>query len=243
MGFAEGSADIVLLAWARHLGFDDAAFAHVRFSPESTGSERLVREDDSSDSITFVRLFGHSALLGPAWATEAAAKFSDEELSEHATLLRLSRERGGHGLGTSALLFADDLPLAHPRGEVTVSHGHPEAIELEGMCPPDDANEARLSSMSHCFTVMDDSGGNGSPVACGAYAEWEGILADMGVLVRPDLRRRGLGTLAVSIAAHEALASGLTLQWCTPLDNRGALGLARSLGFADGGTVTSVLLR
>jgi GNAT superfamily N-acetyltransferase len=110
--------------------------------------------------------------------------------------------------------------------------------------------------MGHCFTVLDapgtDENGNdsqssqsshSSPVACGAYAEWEGILADMGILVRPEFRRRGLGTLAASIAAHEALASGLTLQWCTALDNRGALGLARSLGFADGGTVTSVLLR
>ncbi len=243
MGFAEGSADIVLLAWARHLGFDDAAFAHVRFSATTAGSERLVREDDGADSITFVRLFGHSALVGPAWATEEAGGYSDEELSEHATLMRLSREHGGHGLGTSALLFADDLPLAQPGGEVTVSHGHPEAIELEGMCPPDDANEARLGSMSHCFTLMDGADDAGNPVACGAYAEWEGILADMGVLVRPELRRQGLGTLAASIASHEALASGLTLQWRAALDNRGALALARSLGFADGGTVTSVLLR
>ncbi|OFI37437.1 GNAT family N-acetyltransferase [Arthrobacter sp. SW1] len=248
MGFSEGSADIVLLAWARHLGLDDAAFAHVRFSLPSdgggvAGGERLVREDPGATAITFVRLFGHSALTGPAWAIDAAADYDDEELSDHSTLLRLSREHGGHGLGTSALLFADDLPLAQPRGEVTVSHGHPEAIQLEGLCPPDDVNEARLTSMGHCFTVMDGPGHDAAPVACAAYAEWEGILADMGVLVRPELRRQHLGTLATSIAAHEALAAGLTLQWRTALDNRGALALARGLGFADGGTVTSVLLR
>lgn len=243
MGFTEGSADIILLAWARHLGFDDAAFAHVRFSGAMPEGERLVREDEGAGSITFVRLFGHSALVGPGWAAEAAAELSDDELSDHATLLRLSRQHGGHGRGTSALLFADDLALAQPRGEITVSHGHPEAIQLESMCPPDDANEARLSSMSHFFTVMDGPDSGNSPIACGAYAEWEGILADMGVLVRPEMRRQGLGTLAASIAAHEALAAGLTLQWRTALDNRGALGLGRSLGFADGGTVTSVLLR
>ncbi|BAS16728.1 hypothetical protein AHiyo8_50310 [Arthrobacter sp. Hiyo8] len=74
--------------------------------------------------------------------------------------------------------------------------------------------------MDHHFTVMDGNEPDRKPVACGAYAEWQGILADMGVLVPPDLRRQGLGTLAASIAAHEALASGLTLQWRTALDNR-----------------------
>jgi RimJ/RimL family protein N-acetyltransferase len=61
--------------------------------------------------------------------------------------------------------------------------------------------------------------------------------------VPPELRRQGLGTLAASIAAHEALASGLTLQWRTALDNRGSIALARKLGFVDGGIHTSVLLR
>lgn len=238
-----GSAEIVLLAWARHLGFDDEAFSFVSGPAAARTGERLVREDDDAESITFVRLFGRSALVAPAWAVAAAAGLSDDQLSEHSTLLRISREHGGHGLGTSALLFADDLPLFQPGGEVTVSHGHPEAIELEGRCPPDDVNEVHLSKMDHHFTVMDGNEPDRKPVACGAYAEWQGILADMGVLVPPELRRQGLGTLAASIAAHEALASGLTLQWRTALDNRGSMALARRLGFADGGIQTSVLLR
>jgi predicted GNAT family acetyltransferase len=84
--------------------------------------------------------------------------------------------------------------------------------------------------------------GQSVPVACGAYAEWEGILADVGVLVDPEWRRRGLGSLAASVAAHEALASGLTLQWRSDVSNKGSLAIARSLGFAAGGIQTSVLL-
>ncbi|BAS16729.1 hypothetical protein AHiyo8_50320 [Arthrobacter sp. Hiyo8] len=105
-----GSAEIVLLAWARHLGFDDEAFSFVSGSPAARTGERLVREDEDAESITFVRLFGRSALVAPAWAVAAAVELSDDQLSEHSALLRISREHGGHGLGTSALLFADDLP-------------------------------------------------------------------------------------------------------------------------------------
>jgi RimJ/RimL family protein N-acetyltransferase len=80
------------------------------------------------------------------------------------------------------------------------------------------------------------------PLACGAYSEWVGLLAHLGVLVDPEWRRRGLGSLAVSIAAQEALAAGLTLQWRTDVSNTGSLALARKLGLSAGGIQTSVHL-
>ena len=123
-----------------------------------------------------------------------------------------------------------------------MSHGNPEAIELEGLCPPDDVNEVGLSDLENRYTIIHDDEGQRVPVACGAYSEWEGILAHMGVLVAPEWRRRGLGALAASVAAHEALASGLTLQWRTDVSNKGSLATARSLGFSTGGIQTSVLL-
>lgn len=246
-----GSADIIQLAWARHLGLDDAAFAAARkIDAETAGSgavelgpgARITRTDESRKSVDFVRLFGASALVGPQWVLDAAAGIADEELAQHVTLLTITRSHGGHGQGAVALLFADELPLLQPSEKLTVSHGNPEAIELESLCPPDDVNEVGLSDLDHRFTIMRDDNGQSVPVACGAYTEWEGILADMGVLVDPDWRRRGLGSLAASIAAHEALASGLTLQWRADVSNKGALAIARSLGFATGGIHTSVLL-
>ncbi|MCO4236110.1 GNAT family N-acetyltransferase [Pseudarthrobacter raffinosi] len=232
-----GSAAIIQLAWARHLGLDDGAFA-----ASLTSGERLVRADDAAGTVEFVRLFGSSALVGPQWVIDAAAGIPDEEMAQHVTLLTLTRSHGGHGLGAAALFFADDLPLRQPSEELTVSHGNPEAIELEGLCPPDDVNEVHLSELGHRYTILHEVDGRRFPVACGAYGEWEGLLAQMGVLVDPEWRRRGLGSVAASIAAHAALAAGLTVQWRAEVSNTGAVALARQLGLSTGGIQTSVHL-
>ena len=235
MTLEPGSAEIIQLAWARRLGFDDGAFA-------SAAGRRLTRASESARSLQFIRLFGTSALVGPQWAVDAAVGYTDEELAQHVTLLTITRGHGGHGLGAAALFFADDLPLQQPAEELTISRGNPEAIELEALCPPDDVNEVGLADLEHRFTILHVEDGRRTPVACGAYTEWEGILAHLGVLVAPEWRRRGVGTLAASRAAHEALASGLTLQWRADVSNKGSLALARSLGFTAGGIQTSVLL-
>lgn len=232
-----GSAAIIQLAWARRLGLDDDAF-----SASLASGERSVRADESARTVEFVRLFGSSALVGPQWVIDAAAGIPDEEMAQHVTLLTLTRSHGGHGLGSAALFFADDLPLRQPPEEMTVSHGNPEAIELEGRCPPDDVNEVGLSELENRYTIIHQLDGRRVPLACGAYAERDGLLAHLGVLVDPEWRRRGLGTLAASIAAHEALASGLTLQWRADVSNTGALALARGMGFSTGGIQASVNL-
>ncbi|WP_426996622.1 GNAT family N-acetyltransferase [Pseudarthrobacter sp. N5] len=258
MTLQPGSADIIQLAWARHLGLDDGAFAAAWAAGSggdaggdadaggpgtSDSRHRITRADESARRVEFVRLFGSSALVGPQWVLDAAVGIPDSELAQHVTMLTITRSHGGHGLGAAALFFADDLPLRQPSEELTVSHGNPEAIELEGLCPPDDVNEVGLADLENRYTIIQVEEGRRVPVACGAYSEWEGMLAHMGVLVDPEWRRRGVGSLAASIAAHEALASGLTLQWRADVSNKGALAIARSLGFVTGGIHTSVLLR
>jgi hypothetical protein len=57
MTLEPGSADIIALAWARHLGFDDGDFA-------AAAGVRLNRADESRRTVDFVRLFGTSALVG-----------------------------------------------------------------------------------------------------------------------------------------------------------------------------------
>jgi GNAT superfamily N-acetyltransferase len=233
-----GSAAIIQLAWARRLGLDDDAFGTALAT-----DERIVRADESARTVEFVRLFGSSVLVGPQSVIDAAAGIPDAEMAQHVTLLTLTRDHGGHGLGAAALFFADDLPLQQPAEELTVSHGNPEAIELEGRCPPDDVNEVGLSDLENRYTIVHEQDGRRVPLACGAYGEWEGLLANMGVLVDPEWRRHGLGSLAGSIAAHEALAAGLTLQWRADVSNTGCLALARKLGLSAGGIQTSVHLR
>jgi hypothetical protein len=177
--------------------------------------------------------------VAPAAVVRAADALDDDELADHATLLRITRAHGGHGLGTGSLYFADDLPLRQPARETTVSQSAADATALERLCPPDDVNEVGLDRLDHRFTLIDD----GAPVACGAYAEVQGLLAQLGVLVAPESRRQGMGQLAAAIAAHEALASGLVLQWRAEVSNTASNRLARSLGLDWAGTQTSVLLR
>ncbi|WP_434615041.1 GNAT family N-acetyltransferase [Arthrobacter sp. A5] len=234
MSFDEGGIPIVQLAWERRLGLHDGAIG--RAAEPDTG--RVVKRDDDAVTLSFIRLWGRSLLVGPGWVVDAAAGFTDAELTDHATLLGLTRAYGGHGLGTASLYFADDLPLVQPATELAVSAGNPAAVRLELQCPPDDANEVRLGTLEHKFTLMNED----VPLACGAYTEWQGLLARLGVLVAPDQRRQGWGLLAASVAAHEALASGLILQWRADVSNFASNALARSLGLEWAGTQTSVRL-
>ncbi|MGM0928613.1 MAG: GNAT family N-acetyltransferase [Actinomycetota bacterium] len=225
-----GTSDIVLLAWARLLGFADNAFA--------SGAGRLTKINNDAGALTFVRLFERSALVGPEWAVEAAAPYSDDELAEHQTLMQVSREHGGHGLGKAVLSYADDLPVVQPEREVTVSTAGSDVARLEGMCPPDDIHDVALAGMDKSFVLLDGS----TPMAGAGYKEWQQILANVGVLTAPGYRRRGAGALIAAIAGHEALSSGLIPQWRSYESNEASRALAASLGFWDAGTQTSVIL-
>ncbi|MCQ9164569.1 MULTISPECIES: GNAT family N-acetyltransferase [unclassified Arthrobacter] len=236
MTFDLSSAPIVRLAWERHLGLP----ADSLVAGSSGG--RITQSDDSG-SLSFLRLWDQGVLTGPAELLRAAEAYSDDELSDHATMLRLSRGLGGRGCGTQALYYADDLRLKQPEGTVMVSHGNPEAVALEALCPPDDVNDVGLSGLPHKFTVMDSEEPGGGPLACAAYAEFAGMLAQLGTLVPPKFRRRGLGRRATEIAAHEALATGLIAQWRADVNNAGAHALAISTGFSVAGLQTSVALQ
>jgi GNAT superfamily N-acetyltransferase len=225
-----GTADIVLLAWARLLGFEDSAFA--------APAGRLSRVDDGAAVLTFLRLFGRSALVGPRWAVESAAGYPDEELAEYHTLLQLSRDYGGHGLGKAYLSFADDLPLAQPAEEITVSTAPEDAARLEALCPPDDNNEVGLSNMDKTYVLLQGS----APVAGAGYEEWESILGHLSVLTSPAWRRHGIGSLMAAIAGHEALGAGLIPQWRAHENNTASRATARALGFVEAGTQTCVYL-
>ncbi|GAB4099373.1 GNAT family N-acetyltransferase [Sinomonas halotolerans] len=227
--FHEGSRGIVRLAWARRLGLPDLSF--------SDDGGRLLGCDDDAGRLVAVELFGQLALCGPTAMVEAGAELDDDSLLGGGALLRLAGP-GAHGLETGVLGFADHLPLDQPESEPEVSRAGPEAVELEMQCPPDDVSSAGLARRDQRFTLMVD----GRAAACAAYAEREGLLADLGVLTAPALRRRGLGRLIASIAAHEALAEGLIVQVEAHTHDAAALALADSLGIVPSGRFAEVRL-
>ncbi|MEA5453516.1 GNAT family N-acetyltransferase [Sinomonas sp. JGH33] len=228
--FHNGSRGVVRLAWARRLGLPDLAF--------SDDGARLLGFLDSSAELVAVELFGQLALSGPTELVEAAAKLPDDELLSGGALLRLAGP-GAHGLSSAILGFADDLPVFQPEEDPEVSRGNPEAIELASLCPPDDVSSAGIEQREHRFTLMLGSG----PAACAAYGVHEGLLADLGVLVAPGLRNRGLGAFMAQLAAHEALAEGYLIQVEAQSQNVAALRLADALGVVPSGRLASVRLR
>ena len=228
--FHPGSRGIVRLAWARRLGLPDLSF--------SDDGARLLGCRDASGELTALELFGQLALCGPTELVEAAASVPDDELLAGGPLLRIAGS-GAHGLTAGVLGFADDLPVVQPDGEPEVSRGNPEAVELETRCPPDDVSSAGIERREHRFTLMLPDG----PAACAAYTVHEGLIADVGVLVAPALRRRGLGTFIARLAAHEALAEGYLVQLEAQTQNVGALKVADALGVVPAGRIASVHLR
>lgn len=233
MTFDASSSAIVLLAWERGLALPENSLLQ--------GPGRILHTVNST-TLTFLRLWDRSVLAGPAHLLDAAVVLDDDELSDHGTLLRLTQDDGGRGLGTQALYYADDLELHQPDDTVHVSTSREAEAALEALCPPDDVNEAALAGRGSKFTVLESGEPNAAPLACSAWGEYQGLLAQVGTLVAPASRRRGLGRLATSIAAHEALAAGLIVQWRSDINNAPAHALATSLGLSVAGLQTQVHL-
>ncbi len=231
-----GTVAIVQLAWSRLLKFEDTAFA-------GDPSERIIRVDNVSGMLSFVTLFGKEAFVGPDWAVDAARNLPGTELRQQGTLLSLSREHGGRGLGEAQLYFSDSLPELGPLQAATVSSDTGFVDGLERMCPPDDVAEAGLRDLEHRFILVDDEGpGDPEPLAGAGYAPWAGILAHLSVLTAPQHRGRGLGGRIAAVAVEEAMAAGFVPQWRARTDNTASQRAARRTGFAYGGTQTSVAL-
>ena len=233
MDLEPGTISIIQLAWSRLLGFDDDAMAD--------GRDRIYREDNSAPLLMFVSLFGKEALVGPTWALDAAKGLSGVELSQHSTLLSMSRPHGGRGLGEAYLSFCDTLPSFPDRGPA-VSSDPEHALALERLCPPDDVAEVGLSTMENNCVLVDESSEPLLPLAGAGYDIWEGILAHLGALTAPAERRRGRASYAVSVAVEESMAAGLIPQWRARTDNVASQRTALRAGFVHAGSQTSVVL-
>ena len=226
---------IIELAWARLLGLADDAFSNAR----RDGLERISRADDHASVVTFVKMSDVGVLAGPTWALDAAADIDDESLAMHSTLLNLTHDHTGHGLGAAALYYSDELLHLDPTDKAAISRDPEHCAAVESQCPPDDVDEVGLTRFDEQFALVSESG---QAVAGAGYDIWEGILAHLGSLVTPERRRQGLATYVTTAAVEDAMASGLVPQWRARLDNEASRATAAKLGFEQVGTQTSVML-
>ena len=221
---------IIRLAWARTLGLaDDALLAPA--------TSRITRVNESM--VVFVSLWEHRVLIAPPWLLDVAPALGNGDLASGSALLALSAEHGGRLLAETVLGFTDSYVVL-PGLDAAVVTDEPEALAgLQRSCPPDDAAEVGLGLMSAHFVTLDE---RDRPLAAAGYAESQGILASVGVLTPPELRGAGHGTLAAAIATNDALDAGLVPQWRARRGHRGAVTMARRLGYREIGSQTTVLL-
>lgn len=260
MSLDEHTRQIVALAWSRALGLPDDALTSVvqPHRPRASDPARLEvptdgegtssgRSDGDGQRALFLRLYGASVLCGPRWLLSAAREVDDEVLALESTFIRLGAAHRGRSLGEAALYYADAIPEMVGSETVAVSYDSEHTRSLERLCPADDVAEAGLSGLDATFTLVPDGGGAGSPqdspdpVAGSGYQEWQGLIGQLGVLVRPDVRRRGLGAYAAGVTMEEAFVEGLIPQWRARPGHRASQHLADSLGFELAGSQTTVV--
>lgn len=221
--------DIVSLAWCRELGLPHDALRRP--------GTRTVRPD--TDTVRFVRLGDASALVGPEWLLDRAADLDDDTLAARATLVELTRDHRGRVAGPRLLAFAGQVGGDVDAEDPLVSHDLQHVQALEALCPPDDVAEARLTSRRAWFTVVDETR---RPLAGAGYDEWQGIVARIGVLTAPQLRRRGHGSVAGRLCTNDAIDEGMIPQWSSHPENTASRRLAAHLGYEELGSVTEVAL-
>jgi GNAT superfamily N-acetyltransferase len=133
---------------------------------------------------------------------------------------------GGHG---------DHEPWASHAAQ-TSEPGAAELDVLAAACDPADAAESALAAWTHWIRVVRE---DDQVVAAAGAQVWAGALAHVGVLTRPDRRRRGLGSAVAAGVVREALAAGLVAQWRARAELTASRRLAGSLGFVEFGQQVS----
>lgn len=211
--------DIIRLAWARELGLGDSALR-----PAHTARV----DDDHNDLIHVLQLAEAAAVVGPQWFTQRTANEDTASLLEPTRLLELTKDHGGRLTSHTELAFLPDYTDHTPAEQLLISRERSDAMNVARSCPPDDATVADLSAKDHWFTALGD---DHQPLACAAYREFQGFVADLTVLTDPAQRRRGLACGTVFLAAEDALDAGLIPQLRIPSGHLGGAAIARALDF------------
>lgn len=211
--------DIIRLAWARELGLGDSALR-----PAHTARV----DDEHSDRIHVLQLADAAAVVGPRWFTQHTTNEDATSLLEPARLLELTKDHGGRITSHTELAFLADYTDHTPAEQLLISRERSDAMSVAGSCPPDDATVAELNAQDQWFTALGDSH---QPLACAAYREFQGFVADLTVLTDPAHRQRGLACGTVFLAAEDALDAGLIPQLKIPSGHVGGAAIARALDF------------
>lgn len=216
---------IIRLAWARHLGLPDA---HLE-----DGGRILVPD---ASRLSLIRLWDTTIVAGPEWF------LTDSRLWEFdpPALVDTARRRGHRAArerSAVAFAFCDDYVGEPDDLKVQVSDDRQSLAEVEARCPADEVADSGLVGADAVFVTVTADGG---PLAASGYRTREGLIAQVGVLTPPALRRRGYGLVAACLAANDAMDCGLVPLWSPRLTDPVAARMGDRIGFVTVGGQVSV---
>lgn len=224
---------IIALSWSRMLGLPDEDLLGRPARHEITRADR--------SAVSFLQLFGHTVLSGPAEVLRRARDIDDAALAEERCLLDLARQHGegARSRGASTLLYAEEPPSLGPSalGAVSYDQGHVREVLAES--PADDVQVSGIAEASWSAALVSED--SGAALGAAGREVWSGMLAQLGVLTAPSRRGTGVGLHLGAVAAEEAFVEGLIPQWQAGSQSAGALRIAAQLGFTSAGTQTVVV--
>lgn len=243
-GLSSFNQQVVLSAWARSLGIEEAALHEANMGLSAPQRFEISADNTLSDwdpnTATFVQLFNVSMLYGPQWFLESARDIPDEVLALEATMLRLGYAAQARSHGEEAIFYAEDIPL-YDDAQLDVTSSSRQAQWLARACPPDDVATKPLEALDRYFTVASFAE-HAAPIAGAGYDIFSAAVGQLAVLVAADQRTKGYGTFMLAQAAEACMFDGLIPQWVTSVGDEVGEKMAADVGFLLSGFRTSVTL-
>lgn len=236
----DGSLERVRDAWRQVLG-----------APEAFRGDRTLvvarpsRPAPGPRWVTVVTLGESRCVLVPADLPDRLDAGTDFDPTTAGRLADPTEARAMLGtgiavLGPAVLAYTAALALTVvPSTAEPAEPGGAGLDELGAACDPGEAAESAMAAWTHWVHVIRE---RDQVVAAAGAQVWAGMLAHVGVLTRPDRRRRGLGTTVAGSVVRAALSAGMVAQWRARTELAASRHLARALGFVECGQQVSYQL-
>ena len=198
------------------------------------GSTHVTAAADERPRILVLRLPDVTVVRCPPEHHEQVLDVVDrvdgDDLLEPETWTAAAPALVARTVGPSVHAYLDDVAtLRPPDDRVQIAPpGVREALDrLARSMPADEWREAGFDDPGLIFTIMERR----AIVAAAHLSPWDGHLADMGFVTRPNARGRGYGTVVASAAARDAVERHGVARWRARAANAASLAVAERLGF------------
>jgi GNAT superfamily N-acetyltransferase len=205
---------------------------------ERAGSNFLEREE--STWVVIVELDGSRVIVAPSFALILLSQLPTDRLFDVDLVALTLAQYSPRPIGSALLLYAEiesNQPMADQSNRIAFE-GQIEVVLNK--CLASEVEESGLSEMDTRFGEMDSKG---DLVALAGYEIWNDTVAQLGVLVDPRQRGRGIGQKVARVAIEDARSKNLVPQWRARIDNVPSIHLAAELGFVQLGRQLALEIR